>query len=260
VAETAAHYKVGWATVHEAFIAHVAAPLAAPAPPVKVLGIDETRRGKPTWAQDPDTHRWQLVCDRWHTGFVDATGTGGLLAQVQGRSAAAAALTRRGGCGAGCSPPTNAYVPRRSPRCGMRWRTPVRRGSRSCTPTSSRKSYGPRLPCPGLTPNRTCCAASFTTSTPVPPLGRPRNSPPRHHHRDLVAGDRSRHPHRPLQRPLRGLQPTRETRRPQRLRLPQPNQPTPPHTLGLHPPTPASASHHHRAARSSATSHFGVRR
>ncbi len=33
-AETAAHYKVGWATVHDAFIAHVTAPLAAPTPPV----------------------------------------------------------------------------------------------------------------------------------------------------------------------------------------------------------------------------------
>ena len=88
VAETAAHYQVGWATVHDAFIAHVSEPLAAPAPPVRVLGIDETRRGKPIWTQDPDTHRWQLACDRWHTGFVDAAGTGGLLAQVQGRSAA----------------------------------------------------------------------------------------------------------------------------------------------------------------------------
>jgi len=29
-----------------------------------------------------------LACDRWHTGFVDAAGSGGLLAQVEGRSAA----------------------------------------------------------------------------------------------------------------------------------------------------------------------------
>jgi hypothetical protein len=29
------------------------------------------------------------VCDRWHTGFVDAAGTGGLLAQVEGRTSAA---------------------------------------------------------------------------------------------------------------------------------------------------------------------------
>jgi transposase len=80
---------VDWSIVHNAFVAHVKAPLAAPLPPVKVLGIDETRRGKPVFAQNPDTKRWELACDRWHTGFVDAAGTGGLLAQVEGRSSAA---------------------------------------------------------------------------------------------------------------------------------------------------------------------------
>ena len=54
-----------------------------------VLGIDEIRRGKPIWARDPDTKRWVLAADRWHTGFVDAAGTGGLLAQVEGRTSAA---------------------------------------------------------------------------------------------------------------------------------------------------------------------------
>jgi len=38
VAETAAHYKVGRATVHDAFIAHVGEPLAQPAPPVRSWG------------------------------------------------------------------------------------------------------------------------------------------------------------------------------------------------------------------------------
>jgi hypothetical protein len=74
--------------------------LAAPLPPVRVLGIDETRRGKPIWAQGPDTKRWVLACDRWHTGFVDAAGTGGLLAQVEagarGRSGAGADSPRPG--------------------------------------------------------------------------------------------------------------------------------------------------------------------
>ncbi len=74
--------------MHDAFAAHAPAPLAAPLPPVSVLGIDETRRGKPIWSQDPDTKRWVLVRDRWHTGF--ATSTGGLLAQVEGRTSAAA--------------------------------------------------------------------------------------------------------------------------------------------------------------------------
>lgn len=89
VSETAEHYGVGWGTVHAAYATHVEAPLALPLPVVVVLGIDETRRGKPVWAQDPTTERWVLVCDRWHTGFVDAAGTGGLLGQVEGRSAKA---------------------------------------------------------------------------------------------------------------------------------------------------------------------------
>jgi transposase len=62
--------------------------MAAALPPVTVLGINETRRGKPVWVQDPDTHRSLQVCDRWHTGFVDAAGSGGLHAQVEDRCAA----------------------------------------------------------------------------------------------------------------------------------------------------------------------------
>jgi transposase len=89
VSETAAHYGASWPIVHAAFAEHVKVPLAAPLPAVTVLGIDETRRGKPIWAQDPDTRRWVLAADRWHTGFVDAVGTGGLLAQVEGRTSAA---------------------------------------------------------------------------------------------------------------------------------------------------------------------------
>ena len=88
VAEVAAFYGVGWSTVHDAFVAHVDPVLAKPLPVVRVLGIVETRRGKPVWIHNPDTGRWVLACDRWHTGFVDAAGTGGLLAQVEGRSAA----------------------------------------------------------------------------------------------------------------------------------------------------------------------------
>nr|WP_159014305.1 transposase [Streptomyces sp. NRRL WC-3725] len=60
----------------------------APLPEVEVLGIDETRRGKTRWEQNPETGKWQLPRDRWHTGFVDALGVGGLLGQVEGRTAA----------------------------------------------------------------------------------------------------------------------------------------------------------------------------
>jgi len=89
VSESATHYGVDWSIVHNAFVEHVRVPLADPLPQVLVLGVDETRRGRPVFAQDPDTGRWVLVCDRWHTGFVDAAGTGGLLAQVEGRTSAA---------------------------------------------------------------------------------------------------------------------------------------------------------------------------
>jgi len=51
--------------------------------------MDETRRNKPVRAQNVPMKRWELVYDRWHTDFVDAAGTGGLLPQLEGRSAAA---------------------------------------------------------------------------------------------------------------------------------------------------------------------------
>jgi transposase len=91
VAEAAGHYGVAWRTAHAAYVAHVQARLAEPLPAVTVLGIDETRRGKPVWKHDQASGRWVLVRDRWHTGFVDAASTGGLLAQVEGRSSDAVA-------------------------------------------------------------------------------------------------------------------------------------------------------------------------
>jgi hypothetical protein len=72
----------------DAFRSVAAAVIEAPLPEVSVLGIDETRRGRTRWEQDPDTGKWQLTRDRWHTGFVDALGTGGLLGQVEGRTVA----------------------------------------------------------------------------------------------------------------------------------------------------------------------------
>jgi len=38
------------------------------------------------WEQNPETGKWQLTRDRWHTGFVDALGVGGLLGQVEVRT------------------------------------------------------------------------------------------------------------------------------------------------------------------------------
>jgi len=84
----AEHYGVSWPVAHAAFVDHVDPVLARPLPPVTVLGIDETRRGKVKWGRDPVTGRWFVVADRWHTGIVDAAGTGGLLAHIDGRTAA----------------------------------------------------------------------------------------------------------------------------------------------------------------------------
>ncbi|WTJ80166.1 transposase [Streptomyces sp. NBC_01538] len=80
--------RLSWPTVMDAFRAVAHEVTEAPLPEVKVLGIDETRRGRPRWEQDPATGKWILTRDRWHTGFVDALGAGGLLGQVEGRTVA----------------------------------------------------------------------------------------------------------------------------------------------------------------------------
>jgi transposase len=88
VQAAAVHYRLSWRVAHDAYVAHVDSALTAPLPPVCVLGIDETRRGKIRWVQDPVTGKWRVAHDRWHTAVVDAAGTGGLLAHIDGRTAA----------------------------------------------------------------------------------------------------------------------------------------------------------------------------
>jgi transposase len=87
VTEVATAHGVSWPTAHRAFVAHAEAVLTEPEP-TRVLGIDETRRGKPRWEHCPATGRWVRV-DPWDTGFVDLTGDQGLLGQREGRSGAA---------------------------------------------------------------------------------------------------------------------------------------------------------------------------
>jgi transposase len=89
--EVAAAHEVSWPTVQRAVIVHGAVELVEPEP-VRVLGMDETRFGRPRWL--PDGHhddgriRW-VRTDRWETGFVDITGEQSLLGQVDGRTSAA---------------------------------------------------------------------------------------------------------------------------------------------------------------------------
>ena len=87
VAAVAAEYRCGWHTVHDRVVTVADTVLDDEPGPVTVLGIDETRRGKAKWETDPvtGTRRW---VDRWDTGLVDIGGDQGLLAQVNGRSAA----------------------------------------------------------------------------------------------------------------------------------------------------------------------------
>ncbi len=88
VIQAARDLHLSWPTVMDAFRTQARDVIEAPLPEVEVLGINETRRERPRWEQDPLTEKWHLVRDRWHTGFVDALGTGGLLGQVEGRTVA----------------------------------------------------------------------------------------------------------------------------------------------------------------------------
>lgn len=77
---------MSWPTAHRAFATHATTVVTEPAP-TPVLGIDETRRGKPRWERCAQTGRWLRV-DPWDTGFVDLAGDQGLLGQHEGRSGA----------------------------------------------------------------------------------------------------------------------------------------------------------------------------
>ena len=89
--EVAVAYAVSWPTVQRAVIARGAVELVEPEP-VRVLGMDETRFGRPRWMPDgvhPDGRiRWTRT-DPWETWFVDITGDQALLGQVDGRTSAA---------------------------------------------------------------------------------------------------------------------------------------------------------------------------
>jgi len=84
VAEVAGAFAVSWPTAHASFVEHADALLTSPEP-TRVLGIDETRRGKPRWVRDSDTGPW-LRIDPYDTGFVDLDGSQGLLGQREGRT------------------------------------------------------------------------------------------------------------------------------------------------------------------------------
>ncbi|MFF7646220.1 transposase [Streptomyces canus] len=78
---------LSWPIVQRCLEEYAAKALPETPPETSAIGIDETRRGKPVWKQNPDTGKWELVADAWHIGFVDAVGGSGLFGQVEGRNA-----------------------------------------------------------------------------------------------------------------------------------------------------------------------------
>jgi len=89
VSAVAAELGMSWPVAHRHYAVHADALLTEPEPPV-VLGIDETRRGKPKWNLDPVTGRWMRT-ERFETNFTDLSGDGRLLGQVAGRTGTAVA-------------------------------------------------------------------------------------------------------------------------------------------------------------------------
>ncbi|WP_103546550.1 ISL3 family transposase, partial [Streptomyces sp. SM1] len=83
--------SLSWPIVQQCFEDHAAKVLPETPPATEAIGIDETRRGKPVWKQNPATQKWELVADAWHIGFVDAVGGRGLFGQAEGRNAASVA-------------------------------------------------------------------------------------------------------------------------------------------------------------------------
>jgi transposase len=77
---------LSWPTVMAAARVHADQVLPATPAPVRVLGIDETRRGRRRWARNPATGVWEVAVDAWHVGFVDISGDQGLLGQAEGRT------------------------------------------------------------------------------------------------------------------------------------------------------------------------------
>ncbi len=87
VMQSARDHGVSWPIVNAAMLIHAERVLPRRPDPVTVLGIDETRRGRPRWRKEAKTGTWELITDRWHVGFCDLSGDGGLLGQVEGRNA-----------------------------------------------------------------------------------------------------------------------------------------------------------------------------
>jgi hypothetical protein len=51
---------LSWPIVQHCFEAYAGQVLPKTPPATEAIGIDETRRGKPVWTQNPKTGKWEL--------------------------------------------------------------------------------------------------------------------------------------------------------------------------------------------------------
>lgn len=86
VVQAGRDHGLSWPTVMAAVTDHATRALPKQPNPVRVLGLDEIRRGRRRWRHNPEAGRWEVAVDCWHVGFVDISGGQGLLAQVEGRT------------------------------------------------------------------------------------------------------------------------------------------------------------------------------
>ena len=114
----ATDYRCGWHTVHDHVITVADAALEAEPAPVRVLGIDETRRGKAKWEHRP--RHWDNGCG-WTAG-TPAWSTSPAIRACWPRSTDV--TRRRSSTGSKSATPTGA---RRSPTwlSTCRWSTPA---------------------------------------------------------------------------------------------------------------------------------------
>src|SRR5512135_1447161 len=92
LSDVAAEYAVSWWSVNRAVVRQAVERAAAPLPPVRMLGLDETRTRSPRWIwQTEGTSPGWRLSNPWMTSFIDLnTGRPGwLLGLVPGRSGAA---------------------------------------------------------------------------------------------------------------------------------------------------------------------------
>jgi transposase len=85
VSALAAEFGVSWPVVHRHFAVHADALLTEPGA-TAVLGIDETRRGRPRWRKSA-AGKWGRA-ELFKTNFTDLAADGRLLGQTAGRTGA----------------------------------------------------------------------------------------------------------------------------------------------------------------------------